>query len=66
MEKYGINPIIFPILQHSNTPTSSLSIPNPLPDFRIPPSAFRLALPLVRIQDIPKAVTHQIKAHDDD
>jgi len=45
--------------QHSSTP-------NPLSDFRIPTSDFFLALSLMGIQDIPKAVTQQIKAHDDD
>ena len=55
-----------PTPQHSNALTSYLFISNWFSDFRIPPSDFRLALPLVRIQDIPKAITHQIKAHDDD
>lgn len=37
-------------------------------DSLLPHSTFQLplALPLVGIQDIPKAITHQIKAHDDD
>ncbi len=48
-----------PTPQHSNALTSYLFISNWFSDFR-------LALPLVRIQDIPKAITHQVKAHDDD
>jgi hypothetical protein len=31
-----------------------------------PTSQFHSALPLVGIQDVAKAVTHQVKAHDDD
>ena len=53
-------------LQHSNVPASCLIIAIRFSDFRIQPSEFRLALPLVRIQDVAKAIPHQVKPHDND